>query len=307
MTDEKKLGRREFLKMAIASAAAAGLSHFQFLNFGGAELARAQDDCNPPGGVPDTCVPENQDPDMCWGPQFEDEDVCRAPQDPDECDPLGQPQVDTCLEVEPDACNPPQDPDRCLPDLDQDMCLPPDDPDQCWPDYGDQDSDEVCAPPNLPDICEGNPPTFDPDMCQGPSQPPDVCLPPVDPDAPPTAVEMASFSAGWTRQGVVVEWETANEVDSLGFNLYRSLAARSGYQQINASLIPCQSPGAPQGTAYSYLDGQAQPNTVYYYVIESLDAQGRADRYGPVLATPLRRLLPTRRRPGASRPDFESR
>lgn len=167
---------------------------------------------------------------------------------------------------------------------------------------------DICEPAmGEPDKCLPLDPYLDPDECMPVEGDPDECLPQVqDVDVPPTAVAMASFNAGWTREGVRVEWETASELDSLGFNLYRSPAARSGYQQINASLIPCQSPGTAQGAAYSYLDSQAQAGTVYYYVIETLDAQGRADRYGPVVANTLRRLLPTRRRPAAGGASLES-
>ena len=61
--DGKKLGRREFLKLTIATAAAGGLSHFRFLNFG-AGVARAQVPCEPAGQDPDLCV-SGQDPDIC--------------------------------------------------------------------------------------------------------------------------------------------------------------------------------------------------------------------------------------------------
>jgi hypothetical protein len=45
---KKEIGRREFLKIALGSAAAAGLSHFRFVNLGGAGPALAID-------VPDSC------------------------------------------------------------------------------------------------------------------------------------------------------------------------------------------------------------------------------------------------------------
>jgi hypothetical protein len=299
--DDEKLGRREFLKLTIASTAAAGLSHFQFLNLG-ANVALAQDECDPAipnsdicdAENPDICDPGNQNnPDICPDPHVASSDVCMPPDDEDECiSQMGEPDI--CHEMEGDTCTD-TNPDICELDQSPDVCRPPDDPDIC-PDGIGGDGD-ICNPLD--------PQGGSPDECI-PGGTGDICVGPPDPELPPpTAVEMATFSAGWERQGVVVGWETASELDSLGFNLYRSLAARSGYQQINTSLIPCQAPGTPQGAAYSFLDSQVQPNTVYYYVIETMDTQGRADRYGPVVANPLRRLLPTRRRPVAGGPSLE--
>jgi hypothetical protein len=285
VTEENKLGRREFLKLTLASAAAAGLSHFQFLNVaasGGSPL----DHCD--GIASDVCDPQNNNPDYkcTFG-----SDECRPDQgDPDLCAPgFGEP--DECIEPlgDPDYRCPGPGQDFCEPQAgDPDLCNPPEEPDECEP-MGSDPYDECDPYQNDDDMCVN----FPADECQS--------LP--EPDYPgPTAVEMAAFNAGWTGQGVLLEWETASEVDSLGFNLYRSRSAASGYARINETLIPCQSPGNPTGASYSYLDLQAPPDTVCFYVIEALDARGNPDRYGPVQANPLRRLLPARRRPSPQRP-----
>ncbi|NIV32131.1 MAG: hypothetical protein GWN58_22420, partial [Anaerolineae bacterium] len=38
----------------------------------------------------------------------------------------------------------------------------------------------------------------------------------------PTAVELASFDAAAQGNGVLLNWETANEIDNVGFNIYRA-------------------------------------------------------------------------------------
>jgi len=59
----------------------------------------------------------------------------------------------------------------------------------------------------------------------------------------PIAVTLAHFAAETDAEGVRVTWETASEIDNLGFNLYRSASADGPYAQLNASLIPVQYPG----------------------------------------------------------------
>ncbi|MBN1139062.1 MAG: hypothetical protein JXM73_20955, partial [Anaerolineae bacterium] len=51
--------------------------------------------------------------------------------------------------------------------------------------------------------------------------------------AGPTPVELAAFSAAAHGRDVQVGWETASEIDLVGFNLYRSTAAGGPYVQVN--------------------------------------------------------------------------
>lgn len=97
----------------------------------------------------------------------------------------------------------------------------------------------------------------------------------------PTAVSLASFTATWDGDQVLVAWETTMEVDTAGFNLWRSTAPDGGYAQINSTLIPSASPGGMQGAAYSYTDANVTPGTTYYYKLEELVAGGGSNWYGP--------------------------
>ncbi len=89
--DKKVIGRREFLKLAAASAVAVGLSHFRILNFGvGTTSAQTPHQCAAaPNG--DACLPSSvpPDPDVCIEPKGGDRDICQ---------PTGQPpEGDICI------------------------------------------------------------------------------------------------------------------------------------------------------------------------------------------------------------------
>ena len=98
---------------------------------------------------------------------------------------------------------------------------------------------------------------------------------------PPTAVTLASFTATPVGGNILVEWETAIEIDTLGFNVWRSETRDSGYVRVNDTLIPSASPGSVWGSAYSYVDSDVTPGTTYYK-LEELEVSGGRNWYGPV-------------------------
>ena len=229
---DRELDRREFLKLALATAAAAGLSHFRILNAGGPGVAHAGLCGGPPPRVPDYCDPTIPDPDECvpptdpdeCKPAFGDLDECTAPGDADYACAV----ADNCVPPDdPDLCStvPPAHPDVCAPPDDLDSCVPqePADPDECNPPAGNLDyactPGDVCDPvAGDPDWCDpwwGHPDECmapgdtdyqcniaggdtcgvgDPDLCE-PAYEPDECLPEPDDADLPTAVGVASFEA----------------------------------------------------------------------------------------------------------------
>ncbi|MBN1657089.1 MAG: VCBS repeat-containing protein [Anaerolineae bacterium] len=92
----------------------------------------------------------------------------------------------------------------------------------------------------------------------------------------PTAVTLISFTAGTEANGVRLAWETASEIDVLGFHLYRSHVPGTLGQRLTPELLPCQHPGMPLGAAYSWLDSSIAPRTLCVYTIEVIDTSGRA-------------------------------
>ncbi len=80
---------------------------------------------------------------------------------------------------------------------------------------------------------------------------------------------------------VLVEWTTASELDTAGFNLYRSLAAAGPFEKVNPSLIPTN--GDPlTGGDYQYEDKSVQPGMVYFYQLEEVELDGGGGRFGPI-------------------------
>jgi hypothetical protein len=85
----------------------------------------------------------------------------------------------------------------------------------------------------------------------------------------------------FTSAEVVVEWTTANELSTVGFNLYRSDDTDENYEKVNSQLIPA-SPDPLTGGSYSYPDAQVNAGKTYYYQLEEVEADGSTTRYGPI-------------------------
>lgn len=101
--------------------------------------------------------------------------------------------------------------------------------------------------------------------------------------ARPLAVALASFEAVQQGEAVLVSWETASELNNLGFNLWRGTSAASPDRQLNASLIPSQAPGSASGFTYTWEDAaDLTPGAVYFYWLEDVNLQNVATRHGPL-------------------------
>ncbi len=100
----------------------------------------------------------------------------------------------------------------------------------------------------------------------------------------PTVVALASFAAKPQAGGILLEWQTATELGSLGFNLYRAASPAGARAQLNTELVPAQNPGTAFGGRYEFVDSTARPNETYYYWLEHLDAQGEATQHGTASA-----------------------
>jgi hypothetical protein len=80
---------------------------------------------------------------------------------------------------------------------------------------------------------------------------------------------------------VVVDWSTASELDTVGFNIYRSDDPTDPGILVNVDLIPA-SEDAQTGGDYSYTDKDIVPGRVYYYYLEDVNTHGVTNRHGPV-------------------------
>lgn len=102
---------------------------------------------------------------------------------------------------------------------------------------------------------------------------------------PTTAVTLNSFDATASDGVVVVEWQTASEIDNLGFNLYRADAESSVRARLNETLIPSLvAAGSPVGALYKYVDDSVQLGVEYSYWLEQVDTAGSSMMHGPVSA-----------------------
>ena len=81
----------------------------------------------------------------------------------------------------------------------------------------------------------------------------------------------------------IVQRETSQEIDSLGFNLDRSGTRNGPKRLINRQLIPTQvPPGSPFGAVYDWIDAKVLPGHNYFYWLEDVDLYGNRTPHGPV-------------------------
>jgi hypothetical protein len=76
---------------------------------------------------------------------------------------------------------------------------------------------------------------------------------------------------------IIVQWATASELDTAGFNIYRSNSADGEYVRVNENLIPA-SLDPLTGGSYEFKDKNVIPGRIYYYVLEDVDNNGAANR-----------------------------
>jgi hypothetical protein len=100
----------------------------------------------------------------------------------------------------------------------------------------------------------------------------------------PTAVLLNAFRATPLDRAIQVTWETATEVNLLGFRLYRAEAAAGARTQLTPELIAVQHPGSPTGARYRYVDQSVTLDTQYFYWLEMVDVYGGQTEHGPAVA-----------------------
>lgn len=97
----------------------------------------------------------------------------------------------------------------------------------------------------------------------------------------PLGVVLLDFSVVCTGGRPEISWETASELYTQGFNVWRNTTSGGPQNKLNATMIPGH-PGSPLGYTYSYLDNTAAYNTTYYYWLEDIDTSGVSTFNGPI-------------------------
>lgn len=69
---------------------------------------------------------------------------------------------------------------------------------------------------------------------------------------------------------IEVNWKTASEFDTAGFNVYRSERPDQGFARINDALIHSTA-DTTSGAEYSYIDQEVNRGTTYYYKLEDVE------------------------------------
>lgn len=69
---------------------------------------------------------------------------------------------------------------------------------------------------------------------------------------------------------IEIEWETETEIDTAGFNIYRSDSAEGEFVRINQQLIPSQSDSV-SGATYIFTDENVERGKTYYYRLEDVE------------------------------------
>lgn len=81
---------------------------------------------------------------------------------------------------------------------------------------------------------------------------------------------------------VVVTWETASEVDTAGFLLYRSESPASPFSLLTETPVPAQ--GDPLvGDSYRYVDRDVTWGRRYFYQLEEVERNGAHHRFPDVV------------------------
>lgn len=103
-----------------------------------------------------------------------------------------------------------------------------------------------------------------------------------------TAVSISSFTATGYDNAVDVEWETGNEEDHLGFNVFRANADQSNFTKVNSSIILNLNGAGNHRGRYRFIDNDVLNGEVYYYYIQNV-AVNLSDNefHGPVVVTPI--------------------
>ena len=97
-----------------------------------------------------------------------------------------------------------------------------------------------------------------------------------------TGVTLISFDAENKPEGVLLSWETASEVDNLGFNLYKADGPEAEKVKINPAMIPSKAMGGTSGAFYEYLVENVEPGQPTFYWLEAIDFDLTTVLYGPI-------------------------
>lgn len=102
---------------------------------------------------------------------------------------------------------------------------------------------------------------------------------------PATLITLSSFDADPGNNQVKLIWATESEIDTAGFNIYRSESFNGEFVKINEELIPAKG-SSTEGASYEFTDKDLNNRRIYFYKLEDIDTFGNSTFHGPVHAMP---------------------
>ena len=110
-------------------------------------------------------------------------------------------------------------------------------------------------------------------------------------------VSLIDFSAQIVANGVALTWQTASEVDNLGFNIYRAREKPENFSMISSYKTNHELAGlgnSSVGKTYSFIDTtQLAAGSRYFYLLEDVSLNGSREKHGPVSVTVPAGIVPT--------------
>ncbi|MBN2410701.1 T9SS type A sorting domain-containing protein [candidate division KSB1 bacterium] len=86
-------------------------------------------------------------------------------------------------------------------------------------------------------------------------------------------VELSTFIAKFVNNSVILNWDTASEIDNSGFNLFRSTDKGNNFILLNTRLIDGAGTSS-SSNSYSFSDKNVINGVTYYYKLESVSLSG---------------------------------
>lgn len=82
----------------------------------------------------------------------------------------------------------------------------------------------------------------------------------------------------FSQKQVKIEWQTATEQNTAGFQLYRSLTPEGEFELITPDIIASEG-SVVSGGSYSFVDSQVVAGETYYYLLEEIEYDSTTHQY----------------------------
>lgn len=84
--------------------------------------------------------------------------------------------------------------------------------------------------------------------------------------------------------GLTITWTTENELDTIGYNLYRADSADGEYVKITDTLIPANN-DPTLSSEHAFKDTTVKRGVTYFYQLETVGREGNSEFEGPIELT----------------------